>query len=106
MLKPVTLEADLLAALVSLGWCHQVETKIPHSVEQAIYGVVFAALNAGMRPCQPGRAYVPVSLEGIEAALVWGKPGEALSPESAGQALANVSKCAAQVGPEEMAGIN
>jgi hypothetical protein len=112
VLKSLLIEPDLISALVQLGWINPVERGSRDAVETALNAVILHTLSYGVTPQKP---LLAVDMRAVEAAIPWLKPGEAITPESAGRAVGIVSKCAAQVnfGPAEyasrarqMAGIN
>jgi hypothetical protein len=98
VLRDIAVEPDLISALVQNGWLHESEARNREAVTAAIGGIVYQALNAGVKPAQPGRAYVPIELRAIEAAWPWARPGSQPSAESAGQAIGAAVKCARIVG--------
>ena len=108
-------EPDLVAALVSFGWLFEEHKQDPGAVHDALSALTYQALSAAMRPARGGKAFVPVSLEAIQHAAGWMRPGTVLTAEAAGAALGTLARCAAQVGfdgPEyasrarQIAGIN
>ena len=98
VLLQAEIQPDMIGALVGFGWLHESEARNREAVTAAIGALVYAALNAGVRPAHSGKAFVPIDLQAVEAALPWLKPGEAVTSESAGRAVANVAKCSAAVG--------
>ena len=92
------IEATMIEALISCGWLHSLERDDRVAVTSAIGAIVYQALNGGMQPAQPGKAFVPVDLQALQAAWPWARPGSPVTPENVGQAIANVAKCSALVG--------
>ena len=88
----------MIEALISCGWltAWKGTTGLPSQAQLAPSSI--QALNGGMQPAQPGKAFVPVDLQALQAAWPWARPGSPVTPENVGQAIANVAKCSALVG--------
>jgi hypothetical protein len=114
VLRDIEVTPDLAAALTANGWLHESERGDRAALLAAIGACLYKSLSSGVTPSSD-KALLAVDMRAVEAALPWLKPGEAVTPESAGRAVGIVSKCAAQVNfsPSEyasrarrMAGIN
>jgi hypothetical protein len=113
VLHDIVIEPDLAQALIQCGWLNALERNNREAILAAIGALLYRALSAGVAPGE--KPLLAVDLRAVEAALPWLKPGEAVTPESAGRAVGIVSKCASQVRftpaeyasrARQMAGIN
>jgi hypothetical protein len=100
-----TVEADLITALCEFGWLPEEQKRDAGAVHDALSALTFQALSAGMRPARSGKAFLPISLEVIQAAASWLKPGVQLTAETAGNAVGTAVKAAhlSGFGPAEYA---
>ena len=98
VLRNLEIGREVLDALTAHGWLHEVEGRNREAVTAALSALTLASLNAGMKPVQPGKAYIPVEISAVDDAVGWLKPGTAITAESAGQALGTLSGCASLAG--------
>ena len=100
VIRNLEIGPDFVAALIQFGWLFAEQKHDAGAVSDAIGAIVYASLNAGMRPATPGRAYVPVSHEAVSQAAAWLRPDEReqITIETAGKALTILADCASLAG--------